>query len=188
MPTPGEERPTFGPPPARSVSSPGRQSRVGVGGGARGALGSPQKSGVQPLCAAGLACRHSESTRLCPNPTPHTQVPTPRRDSVSPRLLAGLPGRGGSRGWGCGRRSVGSDPGPQAAAALRGLRTAPARAQARAPAGRGRKRRHRPAPPRPARRGPRGELAWARGGARGGGRRGGSAHSDGRFQGISPRL
>lgn len=193
MPTPGGERPTFGPPPARSVSSQARQSRVGVGGGAQGALGSPQKSGVEPLCAAGLACRHSESTRLCPNPIPQTQAPPPRHDSVSPRLLAGpegadLPGRGSAGGGGCGRRSVGSGPGLQEAAALRGLRTAPARAQARALAGRGRKRRHRPAPPRPARWGPRGELAWARGGARGGGRGAGSAHSDGRFQGISPRL
>lgn len=185
MPTPGGERPTSGPPPARSVSSPGRQSRVGVGGGARGALGSPQKSGVQPLCAAGLACRHSESTRLCPNPTPHTQVPTPRRDSVSPRLLAGLPGRGGSRGWGVrpALSRVGSG-----APGSRCTPRAPHSSGAGSGSGSGRAREEEKAPPRPARRGPRGELAWARGGARGGGRRGGSAHSDGRFQGISPRL
>lgn len=147
MPTPGGERPTFGPPPARSVSSPGRQSRVGVGGGARGALGSPQKSGVQPLCAAGLACRHSESTRLCPNPTPHTQVPTPRRDSVSPRLLAGLPGRGGSQGWGVrpALSRVGSG-----APGSRCTPRAPHSSGAGSGSGSGRAREEEKAPPRPA--------------------------------------
>lgn len=118
-----------------------------------------------------------------PSTTPSTQFPhgSWRAQRARTYRVGGQPGVGGAAGAQSGRVRGSRQPLHSAGSAQlrRGLRLG-----LRPGAG----GREGTAPPRPARWGPRGELAWARGGARGGGRGAGSAHSDGRFQGISPRL